>query len=178
VSHIRPIRWAFVILLAIGLGHIAGVALAGPPKDDGNPEKPAGQDESKSAKKKAPSKPKKSAKPTEEKIFVRWGQRRAESEEDYDKRYARLLKKVVFDKEGDKEGGETRLWTYAGHPFIVRTDISQEFTANAACTWRCSIRIQRGLRQTLHVPAQVKEKDRGRIFRTPGNLHESRRSRR
>jgi hypothetical protein len=71
---------------------------------------------------------------------VRWGQRRGETAAQYDKRYAAVLRKTEQDKHGDFSGGhfenakgeKTRLWTYNGNPFIVRTDISKEFTADAA----------------------------------------------
>jgi hypothetical protein len=71
---------------------------------------------------------------------IRWGQRRNESDEKYDKRYAALLKKVKQDKRGDFTGGliqdgrgeQCRLWTYMGHPFVVRTDIDAKFTADLA----------------------------------------------
>lgn len=97
------------------------------PKDKKDQEK-------KSEKQAAPSKSKKS----EER--VRWGQRRNEADEKYDKRYKAVLKKVKQDKKGDYTGGqfqdqvgrEIRLWTYIGHPFIVRTDIDATFTADAA----------------------------------------------
>lgn len=63
---------------------------------------------------------------------IRWGQTANESDEKYDKRYNRVLKKIRRDKEGDIEGGPARLWTYKGHPFLVRSDISPEFTADTA----------------------------------------------
>jgi len=74
---------------------------------------------------------------------IRWGKRHGETDEQYDKRYGALLRKVGQDKHGDFSGGnfetakgekseKIRLWTYTGNPFIVRTDISKEFTADAA----------------------------------------------
>ncbi|MEE8169922.1 MAG: hypothetical protein V3T70_05185 [Phycisphaerae bacterium] len=63
---------------------------------------------------------------------IRWGQRRKESDARYDKRYKRTLARTRLDKQGDKTGGPTRLWTYMGHPFIVRSDISAEFTVDTA----------------------------------------------
>jgi len=71
---------------------------------------------------------------------IRWGQRRNETDEKYDKRYKAILKRIKQDKRGDYTGGQildgrgeqNRLWTYMGHPFIVRTDIDAKFTADAA----------------------------------------------
>lgn len=70
---------------------------------------------------------------------IRWGQRRNESNEKYDKRYKRVLRQIKQDKRGDYDGGnitngtdKIRMWTYMGHPFIVRTDIDQKFTADTA----------------------------------------------
>lgn len=70
---------------------------------------------------------------------IRWGKKKNESNEDYDKRFARVLNKIKKDKKGDYSGGqfvnekgEIQMWTYMGHPFIVRTDVDKEFTANTA----------------------------------------------
>lgn len=83
--------------------------------------------------KKKPSKKEKPAK----KPAIRWGQRRGESVEKYDKRYERVMHKIKQDKRGDFNAGminngkeQVRMWTYMGYPFIVRTDISKEFTAD------------------------------------------------
>lgn len=98
---------------------------------------------------------------------IRWGQRRNESNEKYDKRYARMLKRIRFDaeakKEGDKEGemigGPIRLWTYMGNPFIVRTDISQEFTADTAMYMELLHReYSSAYAKMLGVPAEIREK--------------------
>jgi hypothetical protein len=96
----------------------------------------AGRDESDTK-----PKPKKKKKPSNKKeVMVRWGQKRTETDEQYDKRYAKVLLKVKQDKRGDLTDGtfmngkneEVRLWTYMGNPFIVRSDISKEFTADTA----------------------------------------------
>lgn len=70
---------------------------------------------------------------------IRWGQRKNESNKKYDRRYKRVLRQIKQDKEGDYDGGnitdgkeKIRMWTYMGHPFIVRTDIDQKFTADTA----------------------------------------------
>ncbi len=71
---------------------------------------------------------------------IRWGQRRNETDEHYDKRYKRVIKRVRRDKRGDYSGGEfrggggreVRFYTHKGHPFITRSDISKEFTADLA----------------------------------------------
>ncbi len=92
-----------------------------PPKKDADEEEKTATDE----------------KPAEK---IRWGKRRSEPDEQYDKRHAALIKKVEEDKHGDYAGGnfqnakgeKIRLWTYMGNPFIVRSDISKEFTADAA----------------------------------------------
>lgn len=59
---------------------------------------------------------------------IRWGQRPGESNKKYDRRYRRALAKTKLDKEGSIDGGPARLWTYMGHPFIVRSDIDADFT--------------------------------------------------
>ncbi len=90
---------------------------------------------------------------------VRWGQRRNETNEQYDKRYSRVIKKTKLDKEGSIDGGPTRLWTYMGHPFIVRTDIGPEFTADTVMYMEMLHReYGTAFRKVLgDVPAQVKE---------------------
>ena len=113
---------AIFSVVGLGVGLATGPTWADP-QGTGNAGKKTQKSASKGSKKKT-TKP--------EKVHVRWGKRRSETDAQYDKRYARLLKKTTFDKEGDKSGGETRLWTYMGHPFIVRSDISREFTADTA----------------------------------------------
>jgi len=92
-------------------------------------------DDAKPKKKKKKKKKKKRSKKK-----IRWGQKLSETNAEYDKRYARVFKRIRKPRKGDWTGGlftnrageETSLWTYMGHPgcpFIVRTDISQEFTA-------------------------------------------------
>lgn len=106
---------------------IQGELLTAPPKED----KVAKPD-----KKKIEDKEDEKA-PTQKKF--RWGKRRNETDEEYDKRFARMLNKIKKDKKGDYNGGqfvnehgELQMWTYMGHPFIVRTDVDKEFTANTA----------------------------------------------
>ncbi len=141
----------------------AGRALAGPKCDQFFS---AGPDDGKTKKvtTKKKSKPKKS---DDEMPHVRWGQKRNETDAEYDKRYARLLKQIKQDKRGDFSDGtfmkgqeEVRLWTYMGHPFIVRTDISKEFTADTAMYMEMLHReYGRAYAKLLGgVPADVREK--------------------
>ncbi|HKQ47170.1 MAG TPA: hypothetical protein VJZ71_03760 [Phycisphaerae bacterium] len=142
--------WAVLLAIGVAASFAAGPTWADPQGNNGSARK-SKKSPSKSTKKKTSAKP--------EKIHVRWGKRRSETDAQYDKRYARLLKKTVFDKEGDKSGGETRLWTYMGHPFIVRTDISKEFTADTAMYMEMLHReYGEAFSKLLGVPAQAKEK--------------------
>ncbi len=92
------------------------------------------------SKKKTKKKKKKRRRKPKSDNKLRWGQQRNESNEKYDKRYARLLKRIKQDKRGDYSVGrfvngddeEVRLWTLMDHPFIIRSDISREFTADTA----------------------------------------------
>ncbi len=128
----------------------------------------------KSTKKKKKKKKKSSKKSSANKDDrIRWGQRRTETDKKYDKRYARLLKKIKRDKRGDftdgmfdgGEGEEVRLWTYMGHPFIVRTDISKEFTADAAMYMEMLHReYSRAFSKLLGKPADLREKIEVIIF--------------
>jgi len=124
--------WAFAILICLAM---AARPVWSGPQADGD------KDDKKTEKKVEPKKADKPKKQVEEKHeVVRWGKRRSETDEQYDKRYATLLKKIEQDKHGDFDGGnfenakgeKIRLWTYKGNPFIVRTDISREFTADSA----------------------------------------------
>lgn len=126
--------------------------VAGADHDDETDQK--SRKKSSSSKSKARSKPDKKA---AEK--VRWGKRRNETDEQYDKRYNRILKKIRMDKEGSIDGGPTRLWTYMGHPFIVRTDIGPEFTADTVVYMEMLHREYGAAYKKLlgDVPAQVKE---------------------
>lgn len=119
---------------------------------DKNTKKPTGK---KSKKKSAKSATKKSSK----KQVVRWGKRANETDAKYDKRYKRVLKKIKFDKDGNIEGGPERLWTYMGHPFIVRTDIGPEFTADSVMYMEMLHREYGAAYKKLlgNEPAQVKE---------------------
>ncbi|MFQ5429675.1 MAG: hypothetical protein ACE5E1_05120 [Phycisphaerae bacterium] len=101
---------------------------------DGTPS--TGKKKRKKKKKKKKRKSRKKGKRRKKRI-IRWGQRRNESNEKYDKRLRRVLAKIKQDKKGDFAGGmitngeeQIRMWTYMGHPFIVRTDIDKEFTAD------------------------------------------------
>lgn len=115
-------------LIALCLVTVFSLAGAGP--ETGNLHESNPDDVAKSGAKKSSAKRKKPAAANSKNNKVRWGQRRTETDEEYDKRFARLLKKISLDRAGDTSGGPTRLWTYMGHPFIVRTDISKEFTAD------------------------------------------------
>jgi hypothetical protein len=107
---------------------------------DGGKKKPQGKEKPTAEKKSEDDEDNKPAKSKKNEERIRWGQRRNESDEKYDKRFASLLKKIKQDKKGDYTGGmivdahgrEARLWTYMGHPFIVRTDIDATFTADTA----------------------------------------------
>ncbi|MCG8409515.1 MAG: hypothetical protein MI923_30285 [Phycisphaerales bacterium] len=123
----------------------------------------------KKKKKKRKSKKKKRKKRKKGKKKIRWGQKRNESDEKYDKRFKRLLKRIKQDKAGDYRGGrfedesgnEIRLWTHMGHPgcpFIIRSDISKEFTAHLAMYMEMLHReFSTAYRILLGFPADVKE---------------------
>lgn len=97
---------------------------------------------------------------------IRWGQRRNETDAEYDKRYGKVLKRTRQDKKDDISGGDItngkeriRMWSYPGHPFIVRTDISREFTADTAMYMEMLHReYGEAYKKFLGVPASVKEK--------------------
>ncbi len=136
-------RWFVSVFVAlVGLSVILPLAASARPQ---GPASDPGAlsfwlDDDKPAKSKRPKKKKKSSKrqsgrkPAEK---IRWGQQANESDEEYDKRFSKLLKRIRRDAKGDYNGGqflnekgeEIQLWTYMGRPFIVRTDIGQEFTA-------------------------------------------------
>ena len=142
---------------------VQGEPLLGPPKKSSDKTKPekkkaaADADEEDDKDADSDSKPK---------VKIRWGKRRNESDADYDKRFKRIVDKVKQDKKGDYAGGrflgakgEVRLWTYLGHPFIVRSDISKEFTADTAMYMEMLHRdYGEAYRQLLGVPADVREK--------------------
>ncbi len=137
------------------------------PNDD---DPPTGKKTKKKRSKKKRSKkkgPKKQRSKKKKKKIIRWGQRRNENDQKYDKRYQRVLKKVRQDKRGDFAGGhfenaqgeKVRLWTYMGHPFIVRSDIDAEFTADTAMYMEMLHREYGGAyKRILGIPADVKEK--------------------
>lgn len=98
---------------------------------------------------------------------IRWGRRSSETDAEYDKRFSKLLKRVKQDSADDKSGGEIvdpsrkpiQLWTYMGHPFIVRTDIDREFTAHTAMYMEMLHReYSKAFKKVLAVPSSVKEK--------------------
>jgi len=83
------------------------------------------KDDKKADKKKPPAS---SESPTK----VRWGKKRNETDEKYDKRYKILLKKIKQDTLNSAEAADVKTWTIEKYPFIVRSDISAEFTADTA----------------------------------------------
>jgi hypothetical protein len=151
----------------------AGPAPAAPgqsvscPNDDGDDSRPKKKKKKKRKKKKSKKK-------------IHWGQKRDESDEKYVKRYNRLFKRVRQTRKGDYRGGafankageEVQLWTYMGHPgcpFIIRTDISQEFTAQLAMYMENLHREYSTVyHKLLGFPAQVKEKVEIITFADPG----------
>ncbi|MBX3394526.1 MAG: hypothetical protein KF841_04075 [Phycisphaerae bacterium] len=164
----------FVLVALCALFAMPGLARACPDRDELLGKMACMDDGDAGAKKKA--KPKKSSKddksakkkhPLREdgSSHIRWGQRRTESDEAYDKRYAALLKRIKQDKKGDFTGGsftngkeQVYLWTYMGHPFIVRTDISKEFTADTAMYMEMLHRdYGNAYKKFLGVPAQIKQ---------------------
>lgn len=90
---------------------------------------------------------------------VLWGKRQNETKEQYEKRYRRVVKLTRLDGEKDTEGGTTRLWTYKGPTFIVRSDVNQEFTADAAMYMEMLHReYGEAYAKVLGVPGTAKEK--------------------
>ncbi len=138
-------RWYVrMLLVLVALSVMLPLAVAAlpqrPASDAGTPRFLL-EDDDKPARNKKPKKKKStrregSGKKAAEKI--RWGQRLNESDEEYDKRFATRIKRIKQDTKGDYNGGqffnekgeEIQLWTYMGHPFIIRTDIDKEFTAH------------------------------------------------
>jgi hypothetical protein len=97
---------------------------------------------------------------------IRWGQQRSESDAEYDKRFATLLKRVKKEKQGDYSGGqffnekdeEVRFWTHRSGVFICRSDISQEFTADLVMYMEMLHReYGEAFQKTLGVPSRVRE---------------------
>ena len=111
---------------------------------------------------------------------VRWGQRRGESDEDYDKRFERVLKHTKQDPKLNFGGGImvnqkgelVRMYTYMGHPgspFICRSDISKEFTADVSMYMEQLHReFSAAYQLVLGTPAQVKEKIEVIVFADQG----------
>ena len=143
--------------------------------DDDGPRRAFSQDppkpKKKSSKKKRRKKKKGSSKKKDK--TIRWGQLRTETDAKYDKRFARMLKKIKQDKRGDftdgvfkgGDGEEVRLWTYMGHPFIVRSDISRQFTAEAAMYMLMLHReYSSAFNKLLGIPADLREKIEVIIF--------------
>lgn len=120
---------------------------------DAGDDKPVKKKKSKKAKSKKPE-------------IVRWGQRRNESNEKYDKRYRKMLKRTHLDPKDDIEGGvitngkeRIRLWRYMGKTFIVRTDISREFTVDTAMYMEQLHReYGAAYQKILGIPVQMHEK--------------------
>jgi len=140
---------------AAGPPDVTGLPLTGPDDNDKSPK-------SKPDKKKVDDDEESGSKPKK----IRWGKRRGESDAAYDKRFKRVLSKIKKDKKGDYNGGrfvgakgETQLWTYMGHPFIVRTDIDKEFTADTAMYMEMLHReYGNAYKILLGVPADLREK--------------------
>lgn len=173
-------RFRFVVLvvatfsLSLILGGTEGLPVAaagGPPvfEDGDKPKKPKKTD---AEAKKKPAK----------KTVVRWGQRRNESDEEYDKRFAKLLKRVRQAKRGDYSGGvfinekreEVRMWEHQGPVFYCRSDISQEFAANLAMYMEM-IHREYGevFRRVLQEPARVREPIEVIVFGDPQTYYNS-----
>lgn len=130
-------------------------------EDDGD-KKVGGKDPKKKKDVKGDKKTKVAAKSTK----IRWGQRRNETDAEYDKRYANLLKRVKKEKQGDYSGGmfenekneEVRFWTHKGGVFICRSDISQGFTADLVMYMEMLHReYSEAFQKTLGVPSRVRE---------------------
>ena len=160
----KRMRWLSLLTVALCAAFATGTSLppAGSPGVSGEWCAPPDGDEKKVRKKKKKKKKKKNSART-----VRWGQRRGETNAKYDKRFAKLLKRVRQDSPDDKAGGNfvdsadkpVRLWTVMRHPFIVRTDIDREFTANTAMYMEMLHReYGKAFKKILGVPASVKEK--------------------
>ncbi|MFQ5423753.1 MAG: hypothetical protein ACE5F9_07200 [Phycisphaerae bacterium] len=175
--------WVIIIaavLLASG-GPAIGATASGSAAPNGFATAPPGSSKKKTKRKRKRKKRKKkhkkknpSKKPEESAdTKIRWGQQRKESDKAYDKRFARLLKRIRQDKHGDINGGHfvngegetVRLWTYKGHPFIVRSDIDREFTANAAMYMEMLHReYSEAYRKLVGQPADLREKIEVIIF--------------
>lgn len=131
----RLCRGFLMILLGAALVGVQGLQAGISPldvegpllkKDDGDKPKKRRSRRKKGRKSESPEK-------------IRWGQRKNESDEKYDKRYKKMLKRIKQDPKDDIHGGvitngqkRIRMWTYKGPLFIVRTDIDKEFTADTA----------------------------------------------
>ncbi|MCA9256664.1 MAG: hypothetical protein KDA33_13540, partial [Phycisphaerales bacterium] len=97
---------------------------------------------------------------------IRWGQRNNESDEKYDKRFSKLMKRTKQDPKDDIHGGvitdgnkRIRMWTYKGPLFIVRTDIDKEFTVNTAMYMEKLHReYGEAYQKLLGIPVQMHEK--------------------
>jgi len=135
------------------------------PTDDGKKKEKKKSGGKKDSKKKSSEKKgskKKGAKKKGDKAEaprVLWGKRRNETNEQYEKRYRHVVKLTRFDKEKDTEGGPTRLWTYKGPTFVVRSDVNQAFTADAAMYMEMLHReYGQAYAKVLGVPGTAKEK--------------------
>jgi len=165
----------FVVLVSTFALSVLIASASGPGPDDAKSK--SNPKASKTAKK-PPAKKKKSKFDPDEDGFIRWGRRPNESDEKYDKRYAKLVKSIKQDKQGDFNGGhfenakgeKIQLWTYMGHPFIVRSDIDAEFTADTAMYMEMLHREYGEAYKLLlgGIPADVREKIEVIVFADRG----------
>ncbi|MBN2559848.1 MAG: hypothetical protein JXQ75_02820 [Phycisphaerae bacterium] len=174
MTQLTRIRFPHLVVLAIVLGFLcpnpvglrpASVHADGPYTLFSGDDGPSGKMKKKKKKKKEKGKKKDKGKDSKsKKNIIRWGKRRNESNKEYDKRYAKLLKRIRQDKKGDFSGGtllnesgeQVRFYTKMGHPFICRSDISTEFTANLAMYMEMLHREYRGaFAKILTVPPSV-----------------------
>jgi len=104
------------------------------------------------------------------KSVIRWGQRAGESDEAYDKRYRAIVKRTRLDDRDDKVGGPVPLYTYRGSPFLIRSDISAEFTADIAMYMEMLHREYGAVYARLlqGVPARIREKIEVVVFKDRG----------
>ncbi len=171
--------WVVLISAAVlaGEAQAIGAIAVGGTAPGGFTTAPPGSSKKKTRKKKRKKRHKKKSRSKKSKksadTKIRWGQQRKESNKAYDKRFAHLLKRIRQDKHGDINGGRfvngegetVRLWTYMGHPFIVRSDIDREFTANAAMYMEMLHReYSQAYRKLVGQPADLREKIEVIIF--------------
>mgnify|MGYP001384195258 CR=1 FL=1 len=149
--------------LAIAVLGVRGVRASSPPVgfDDTTFRKWDEDDKPKRRKRRAPDK-----KDKQKAEKIRWGQRNNESDEKYDKRFSKMMKRTKQDPKDDIHGGvitdgtkRIRMWTYKGPLFIVRTDIDAEFTVNTAMYMEKLHReYGEAYQKLLGIPVQMHEK--------------------